>query len=938
MSTSELSESDRRSLDIALTILKDEEVVPEERMVEVVRAACDMATRIHRLPPPDQARVLRELQTRCSVLMPAGTFLDDDAGHVAWLPERRHEIEWRFWDRYRRFLLEQQSLPPNVIRTLDRDTDSILERLEDPQRAGQWDRRGMVVGHVQSGKTANYIGLACKAADAGYRLIVVLTGVHNSLRSQTQRRFDEGFLGFDTAGRRGFHEASVRIGVGKQGGVPVVAHWATTSDDKGDFSRPVADNWGVQLHGANPVLLVVKKQKGILQNLSSWASMAGELNANDGMRAVRGVPLLVIDDEADFASINTKTVPRDENGNVIEDHDITAINEQIRMLLRSFDQSAYVAYTATPFANIFIDPDAQHDRAGQELFPKSFVINLQPPTNHIGPALVFGITADDQSGLASRPSLPIVRPVTDYTTWMPDKHRKGFVPSDPIPESLRHAIRGFVLSCAARIARGQEKSHNSMLVHVTRFTDVQKRVAEQVEEELHFILNRLEYGEGGAPVTLLGQLERQWTEDFEPTTAAIIDADGPGREGVTRLRWADVSPHLRRTASRITMKVVNGSAKDVLDYWNASTGISVIVIGGDKLSRGLTLEGLSVSYFLRASRMYDTLMQMGRWFGYRPGYLDLCRLYTSPDLIDWYRHITLASEELRSEFDHMASTGATPEDYGLRVRTHPDGLIITALNKMRSGTPMRLSFSGDVSETVVFDTDPTVMRANFDACERLIEGIGAPRDEDNLIRWTGVSGERVAEFLSRVQTCRDVPKVNAKLLERYVRTQLQQGELSTWTVVVLSPRGGTPGTVASHGVRLVERSRRQERNGVHIPEVLGRFSIGRLVSPADEAIDLTEAQESAALQRTREAWSARPARRGEREPEGPSGRCLRDVRSPQQGLLLLYLIDPGKTDLSVPPPPGSPPFVGIGISFPGSRSAASIEYRVNKVYQELEFE
>ena len=136
--------------------------------------------------------------------------------------------------------------------------------------------------------------------------------------------------------------------------------------------------------------------------------------------------------------------------------------------------------------------------------------------------------------------------------------------------------------------------------------------------------------------------------------------------------WEEVSSQLPDVVSDIQVRMINGTAKDALDYSEyEGAGLKVIAIGGDKLARGLTLEGLCVSYFLRASRMYDTLMQMGRWFGYRPGYLDLCRLYTTPDLSEWFGHIADAAEELREEFDIMAATGATPREYGLKVQSHP---------------------------------------------------------------------------------------------------------------------------------------------------------------------------------------------------------------------------------------------------------------------------
>src|SRR5262249_42666461 len=183
----------------------------------------------------------------------------------------------------------------------------------------------------------------------------------------------------------------------------------------------------------------------------------------------------------------------------------------------------------------------------------------------------------------------------------------------------------------------------------------------------------------------------------------------------------DVAANLPKVASTVTIKLINGSAKDALEYDAArQTGINVIAIGGDKLSRGLTLEGLSVSYYLRASRMYDTLMQMGRWFGYRPGYLDLCRLYTTAELRRWYGAVTAANEELLREFDYMAAIGATPKEFGLRVRNHPDGLLVTARTKLRNARKVYVTFAGTISETIIFRTDEESRKQNQSAAESLI--------------------------------------------------------------------------------------------------------------------------------------------------------------------------------------------------------------------------
>ncbi|HWC53983.1 MAG TPA: hypothetical protein VG676_10400, partial [Chitinophagaceae bacterium] len=251
----------------------------------------------------------------------------------------------------------------------------------------------MATSHqVQSGKTSNYTGLICKAADAGYKLIIVLAGLHNNLRSQTQLRIDEGFLGFDTQHQRAFNQNNRWMGVGRID-TSMVAHSLTSSLDKGDFTAGAANALGINFNTNEPIIAVVKKNAGVLNRLLQWLS-AQSVEMPDGRRVIRNKSLLLIDDEADNASINTRP----------ENDGTTRINGLIRDILRLFDKSGYVGYTATPFANIFI-PLAEDD-----LFPRDFIINLPAPSNYIGPEKVFGFQPlgdDDESDTV----LPIVRRV-----------------------------------------------------------------------------------------------------------------------------------------------------------------------------------------------------------------------------------------------------------------------------------------------------------------------------------------------------------------------------------------------------------------------------------------------------------------------------------------------------------------------------------------------
>ena len=341
----------------------------------------------------DRTRLLRKLEAKNNTLV-GGYSIIDDKEFSAWVKVAREKHPFAFWERYRHWMDRGKGWATGPLVQLDRMTDDILDRLRDPDTAGSWDRRGLVVGDVQSGKTGNYTGLICKAVDAGFPLVIVLAGVHNSLRSQTQLRLDEGFLGFDTRlSLLAEDQENQRIGAGKMPSAPfLVAHSLTSSADGGDFKAATANGTRLIPGGRDPIILVVKKRVSILENLIAWVQSVRAVDdpMTPGGKIVRDVPMLVIDDEADNASANTNEF-RNDDGTIDEDADPTKTNLLIRRLLVSFEKSAYVGYTATPFANVFMHHEAKHKIGGSDLFPRSFIINLPAPSNYIGPEKVFGI-------------------------------------------------------------------------------------------------------------------------------------------------------------------------------------------------------------------------------------------------------------------------------------------------------------------------------------------------------------------------------------------------------------------------------------------------------------------------------------------------------------------------------------------------------------------
>jgi hypothetical protein len=384
---------------------------------------------------------------------------------------------------------------------------------------------------------------------------------------------------------------------------------------------------------------------------------------------------------------------------------------------------------------------------------------------------------------------------------------------------------------------------------------------------------------------------------------------------------------------KIHTRAINGSSRDALEYHeHRRTGLSLIAIGGNKLSRGLTLEGLSVSYYLRASIAYDTLLQMGRWFGYRPRYEDLCRLYTTPSLLDAYVEITAADNELRRDFADMAALGETPETFGLRVRSSSVGLAVTAANKMRRGVRVRLSYSGANPETTTFSLDEQAVRGNFSSLEQFITRLdelgGGEADTTGTLWRTVRSREIIDGFLEGYSPDRRSYRVRPAFIAEYIRRCVQLDELTEWSVLLAAPKGEVK--IGTRSVGLITR-------GPHPNKTIdGGYTVRRVLSPAHESIDLTDDQKGRALEGTRVVRRATAARRQKKyvEPEVPSGEPLRRVRGVNQPLLIIYPISPPAEN----PCPAETPLVGFYISFPFSQKPTATEYVVNDIWKQQEID
>ena len=938
----------------SMTLAQESGQLTDARIAEVVDQFLGMAP----AAVTQREEIINYLRSNFSVSQDAYQILDtDEANRIEpWVKEKRAsgELVWRFWERYGLYM--QPKLPALTLNQLDNLTNDILDRLTNPKTPGPWERRGMVVGQVQSGKTGNYVGLMNKAADAGYRLIIVLAGVHDTLRNQTQVRIDEGFLGFNpTFDTMSFAKANNRIGVGNFN-KNLAANALTTR--LGDFSKPVAQRSGIPITSSDPIVLVIKKNPSILKNLIQWLAVRGE--TRDGKKLIEGVPMLLIDDEADNASINTSK------------ESVSTINGLIRSLLSLFEQSAYVGYTATPFANIFI-PMLDEEIAkglnvkikdfeftvGQDLFPRDFIINIPAPSNYVGPAKVFGLPAAATSEQGAE-ALPIVINLDnadgtagDYADFVPNKHKKNDPRPNHLPPTLAHAIKHFLLVCAARQARGQTNQHNSMLIHISRFVPWIDRVALLVDQTLKNYQRQIEFNTGD----LWTDLEKIWTEEFVPVIQAIrqeMDADPNGYKdlGIQPLDWAAVRENLLSTILKIEVRAIHGQTKTTgLEYHNIAPlnytqaeeevparYLSVIAVGGDKLSRGLTLEGLSISYYLRASKMYDTLMQMGRWFGYRPGYVDLCRLFTSSELVKWYEFITIASEEVREDFDRMFILGRTPREFGLKVRTHPGVLTITALNKFREARPMDLSYSAELEQTRRLRIDESTFLHNLAAVEQFLPQLGPtimPPNTQSAKRTNHVwqtNSYTVCQFLREYRiepVVMDMPKI-----VDYIEQQTHNDNLVDWTVALMNnsqakddAKWPFPVNGVSERVGLTNRSNPSRDTAF--------YEIGKaqIISPpsGDEYIDLTDEQVKRAKYETQADWIKKE---NKGEPPYPSTFRIKYNRPSTQGLLLIYPLNPvvEESKTKIARTISSVPIIGLAISFPNIENDRKVKYFVNQQF------
>lgn len=797
--------------------------------------------RVRRLMRPEivdraYAEILAEMDANSAVQSAVTNPATYAVPGAAWYIEPAERPSWNH------YLAQLVASGSPALEELDRQTTDIVSLIANPNDVGS-RRKGLVMGNVQSGKTRNFAGVAAKAADAGYKLVIVLAGMHDNLRDQTQSRLDDQLFDGD--------------------------RWYALTGMGRDFESL---NGPEQVLQRMPVVVaVVKKNTHRLERLVSTLERVP-------VQARRRYPILIIDDEADQATPNS-LAQRDR---------ISAINGRLRHLWSLVGTGTYLAYTATPFANVLIDPDEAGD-----LFPSDFIKTLPPGEGYFGAERVFGIseTVDGQGNGVD--GLDMVRPISDAAALRPPSNRDARLAFDPdLPASLVDAVTWFVVSTAIRRARGQH-GHSSMLVHTTHYTDPHEAMQVRIDEH---IANSLEGVRGGN----LAVYQASWAEEAT-RVASVATFPLPA--------WPDVANQLEPVLDAIDVIMDNGNSTDRLNYEGGEPR-TVIAVGGGTLSRGLTLEGLVVSYFTRTSNAYDTLLQMGRWFGYRPGYEDLPRVWVTEGLDEDYAFLARVEQDLRAEIDSVQGSEFSPEQIGVRIRAHPGRLQVTAANKMWSANVVQLGLSETSNQTFILSAES--VENNTRSVESLLSGSTPERISWQRSRYIvrGLEGSRVSSFLDDFSAHDDQKWLsgpeNLVNIQEWVNTNASG---PVWNVVLAANSrptavdGTTPlGSIEVAGTELACLNRAPLAGST--PQ---RLDFKAIASPSDRIADIDPA-----------------AYAGTEHADDAQRRRIRRTHAASEGLVVIYPLS-GRSRASLPPEgelarrmdmPVDTPMFGFAIFFP----------------------
>lgn len=860
--------------------------------------------------------------------------IDDDVEDREWYTNSDHGKE-HFWNLYKEHLLREGSLDFPSVNLLGEVTlPKLMNCLGNPQDelGKQRVRYGLVIGDVQSGKTSTYGGLICKAADAGMKVVILLSGQTETLRQQTQERMEEDIVGYTIRIDENKTKRADRVGVGLLNNyTPIVTAYTSYQNDFKVSSDTTMSSLEAQ---ASLVMFIVKKNVPVLKRLYNWLTGANQTLNDEGKLPFS---LLLIDDEADNASINTKK----------PEYDPTKTNEIIRQLCEVFMNSNYVGFTATPYANIFINPKKDDSMETSDLFPKDFIYVLPTPSAYIGAMKIFGEPTSEDPNYGSCKYMlnyitDIKEPTKEELKNMPDdqkffgplyyKHPKEW--KGELPKSLIQSLRSFYLANVIRDLDGQENAPRTMLVNISRFQYVQSYIKAELAQQVGCDHNEILCNfSGNFEKDKSLQLFRDLTEAFEH------DYQDCGYD-INEVLSKD---NLLNAIGKIRVIVVNGSkeSKEDAPNYKQTPSLRLIAVGGLALSRGLTLRGLMTSYFYRNTATYDTLMQMGRWFGYRPKYDRLCRIWITNSSSNWYRDIAESTEELKKDLARMNMQKLTPKEFGLRVRNDDAALEITARNKMRTATEIQeiLTFWGNIFETPYFSSDIKANANNYEATRKLISKI----EEDGISFKKSNYGSSI---IAKDVPVADVTKLlrsldasvsslnsrfpNSKIADFIEDSLNHTSDLKMWDVAVIGGSGQTYDVASNQKVKQVLRSLSIISDDMFAftnNGVIGGVNDGKVGLDNPKQVEDEYINEEKAL--------------GNDNPK--TGRKTWFKYTKRKPVLLLYFVYPKDIDNLEPAlvqycnSLNGKPIMGFGVGIPGFGHSETEEhyYMTNIVYQNI---
>ncbi|HRF69999.1 MAG TPA: Z1 domain-containing protein [Candidatus Pelethenecus sp.] len=811
-----------------------------------------------------------------------------------WFFDKKDKIATPYFDRYAQYLSDQD-FAEDTIKKIKESTEKILLKCANPNNETSTNKKkkGLVVGDVQSGKTSNYLALINMACDYGYKLIVLLAGMTETLRKQTQKRIDTGFIG---AISESIGDSDIQfVGVGEE---ESKYYSVPFTNGKYDFNKIVKENQNSNVSDYNkPVVLVVKKNASVLNHVMSAINAKEEKLDREN--------ILIIDDEADNASINTNN----------PDKNPTTINKCIRKIFNNYDIATYVGFTATPFANIFINPE-EYD-SFKDLFPSDFIVQLNSPDNYFGSEKVF-----KKDG--------VIRLIYDYEdNFLPTKHKKDYVYTG-LSDSLIEAINCFIINNVLRTLDGAGKKHRSMLINISVFNDLQYNICYKVEEYLKNVINVFEQ-EGHL------ETERLIKNIYAKRIYDLYSSNFYNNEKIRDCYdWTIIQRNILGELKQFVVKVFNKTTSRDFNYdKDYPTGARLIVVGGYVLSRGLTLEGLMVSYYNRSSTMYDSMLQMCRWFGYRSKYEHLCRVYMTESNKENFLAVLEAVDDLKEQFQRMSMRGAKPSEFGLMVKESPDTLethlMISASNKLKNSKEIvrTLNYSGipvDTSKLFVDKQKNDDNRQQVFAFILELENKGKvveTKEERYII--ADVNHKDIAKFLKSLK----VSYLNTKFDTESLTAYILQSDMKLWDIAFATGDKSSK-KYKFGGYELIAPQRRflYEKDDSVI-RIGG--SNNRLVEPGIFNAGLTPEQKDLAKQNAEELF-----KKCIRKNKNVTARDYLDIPG-RKPVLAIYPIEVIAKDekneyaVKIEENYKHELIYGFALGFPGKNSKVEVKYRMNKI-------